>query len=139
MCDRVRARVICRLIVLCGTVFLRHDFEVRDRQSLFPSSLFFVSLSRVLHVLFAFVDCFVFRRLSKAVASSHAPRGHLSLRPTSRNLVEHMDKCKCPFHDTKCRCFLLYSSTSSLSQGNVQGQFTRKLRFGLESFCLSHI
>ncbi len=45
MCDHVCVRVICGRIGLCGTVLLRHDVEVRDRQSLFPFSLSFSSLS----------------------------------------------------------------------------------------------
>ncbi len=43
MCDHVCVCVICGRIGLCGTVLLRHDVEVRDRQSLFPFSLSFSS------------------------------------------------------------------------------------------------
>ena len=45
VCDRVYICVIFGRIGLCGTVFLRHDVEVRDRQSLFPFSLSFFHLS----------------------------------------------------------------------------------------------
>ena len=45
MCDHVCVYVIGGRIGLCGTVLLRHDVEVRDRQSLFPFSLSFFSLS----------------------------------------------------------------------------------------------
>ena len=45
MCAHVCVCVICGRIGLCGTVLLRHDVEVRDRQSLFPFSLSFFSLS----------------------------------------------------------------------------------------------
>ena len=45
MCDHVCVCVIFGRIGLCGTVLLRHDVEVRDRQSLFPFSLSFFSLS----------------------------------------------------------------------------------------------
>ena len=38
MCDHVCVCVIFGRIGLCGTVLLRHDVEVRDRQSLFPFS-----------------------------------------------------------------------------------------------------
>ena len=45
MCDHVCVCVICGRIGLCGTVLLRHDVEVHDRQSLFPFSLSFSSQS----------------------------------------------------------------------------------------------
>ena len=45
MCDHVCVCVIFGRIGLCGTVLLRHDVEVRDRQSLFPFSLSFFRLS----------------------------------------------------------------------------------------------
>ena len=38
VCVIVCVCVICGRIGLCGTVLLRHDVEVRDRQSLFPFS-----------------------------------------------------------------------------------------------------
>ena len=38
VCVIVSVCVICGRIGLCGTVLLRHDVEVRDRQSLFPFS-----------------------------------------------------------------------------------------------------
>ncbi len=45
MCDHVCVCVICGRIGLCGTVLLRHDVEVSDRQSLFSFSFSFSSLS----------------------------------------------------------------------------------------------
>ena len=56
MCDHVCVCVIFGRIGLCGTVLLRHDVEVRDRQSLFPFSLSFFSLSLSLSLsLFFFI------------------------------------------------------------------------------------
>jgi hypothetical protein len=45
MCDLWTQRLVWHGTFTCGTVLLRHDVEVRDRQSLFPFSLSFFSLS----------------------------------------------------------------------------------------------